>query len=166
MSLRLILMRHAKSDWDDPMASDHQRVLNARGRQNASALGVWLAQQGYRPDLALVSDASRTGETWLRVSQAWAEPPEVRFQAAFYNAGPDLLLRAIRAATVPCLLVLAHNPGIGMLAEHLSATAPAHSRFADYPTGSTLVLDFDAPSWADIGKGQLRGFVIPADLPA
>lgn len=166
MSLRLILMRHAKSDWDDPTASDHERVLNARGRQNASALGVWLAAHGYRPDLALVSDASRTGETWLRLSQAWANPPEVRFQPAFYNASPDVLLGAIRKATVPCLLVLAHNPGIGMLAEHLSAKAPAHPRFLDYPTGSTLVLEFDAASWADIGKGQVRDFVIPADLPA
>jgi len=165
MTLQLILMRHAKSDWDDPALSDRQRRLNDRGRRNATALGQWLAAQGYRPDLALVSNAERTGETWLRLSAAWPDLPEVSFRPAFYNAGPDVLLRAIRAATSPRLLVLAHNPGIGMLAEHLCQTPPNHERFLDYPTGSTLVLEFDAERWADIGKGRVLDFIIPADLP-
>lgn len=164
MTCQLIIMRHAKSDWDDPTQSDHERPLNARGRRNATALGQWLAAQGYRPDLALVSDAERTGETWLRVSAAWADRPEVRFEPAFYNAATDTLLRTIRKANVPRLLVLAHNPGIGMLAEQLAAEPPRHDRFFDYPTGATLVLNFPTQNWADIGRGQVADFVIPADL--
>ncbi len=43
MTLRLILIRHAKSSWSDPFADDHARVLNARGQDSAKAVGEWMA---------------------------------------------------------------------------------------------------------------------------
>jgi phosphohistidine phosphatase len=63
MTLRLILSRHAKSGWDDPDLSDHDRPLNARGRGDAPKVGAWLRAKGYLPDAALVSSARRTQET-------------------------------------------------------------------------------------------------------
>ena len=53
MTCRLILIRHAKSSWDDPMADDHARVLNGRGRASAAAIGGWLAAKSYLPDVVL-----------------------------------------------------------------------------------------------------------------
>ena len=64
MALRLILTRHAKSGWGDPLLSDEARPLNARGHADASALGAWLKAQDYTPDQALVSSANRTQETF------------------------------------------------------------------------------------------------------
>ena len=64
MTLRLILMRHAKSSWDSPGLDDHERPLNGRGCRSAKAIGAWLNDHGYLPDLVLSSDAERTRETW------------------------------------------------------------------------------------------------------
>ena len=63
--LRLILMRHAKSDWSYAGLDDHARPLNKRGRTSAAALGNWLRHNEYIPDHVLCSSAERTGETLL-----------------------------------------------------------------------------------------------------
>ena len=70
MSLRLILTRHAKSSWDSPVAGDHARPLNERGRKSAKAIGQWLSGKGYEPVLVLSSDAERTRETWALMAPA------------------------------------------------------------------------------------------------
>ena len=59
---RLILVRHAKSDWSLGMA-DHDRPLNVRGRASAAAIGRWLREKNLRPDQVLCSTATRTRET-------------------------------------------------------------------------------------------------------
>ena len=58
MTLTLILIRHAKSDWGDARLSDHDRHLNARGIEDAPRVGTWLEAQGYRPDHVLCSTAT------------------------------------------------------------------------------------------------------------
>ena len=59
----LCLMRHAKSGWDDPSLSDHDRPLTARGVEAAGLVGRHLKQRGVRPDLVLCSTARRAAET-------------------------------------------------------------------------------------------------------
>ena len=61
---RLILTRHAKSSWDDPLTPDHDRDLNDRGKAAAADLGQWLSSRGYVPDEVLCSDALRTRKTF------------------------------------------------------------------------------------------------------
>ena len=61
---RLILTRHAKSSWDDPMTPDHDRPLNERGKAAAADLGQWLASRDYVPEEVLCSDALRTRKTF------------------------------------------------------------------------------------------------------
>ena len=63
MTKRLILIRHAKSSWSDPFADDHARVLNKRGIASARAVGAWLAENDYVPQMILCSDSARTQET-------------------------------------------------------------------------------------------------------
>ncbi|WP_204322083.1 histidine phosphatase family protein, partial [Streptococcus pneumoniae] len=60
---RLILLRHAKSDWPEGVA-DHERPLNGRGRRAAPLMGEAMVERGYVPERALVSSAKRTQETW------------------------------------------------------------------------------------------------------
>ena len=72
--MRLILIRHAKSSWANPGQGDHARPLNPRGRRAATAIGGWLADKGYVPDLILCSDAQRTRETTAGTAgSSWAE---------------------------------------------------------------------------------------------
>lgn len=168
MTLCLILMRHAKSSWDDPLASDHARPLNARGRDAAGRVGRWLAAEGHRPDAALVSSALRTRETWDLVAAELPRAPAPVVLDALYHAGPEVMLRCLARAEGRCVLMLGHNPGMAAFAGWMLARPPAHARFADYPTAATLVAEFPAERWADVspGSGIARAFVVPRELPA
>lgn len=162
MPLKLILMRHAKSSWDDPLQSDHDRVLNARGRESAVAMGKWLRQLGHEPDETLSSSSVRTRETCDLVGF----DTDARFTRALYLAGPDTMLDELRGASGQTVLMLGHNPGIAELAERLASKLPAHARFLDYPTCATTVFEFAADRWQDVGFGQgmIKAFAIPREL--
>lgn len=168
MSLRLILMRHAKSSWDDPAAADHDRPLNTRGRDAAGRVGRWLAREGYLPDAALVSSALRTRETWELVAAELPAAPEPTILDALYHASPDVMLRCLRRAQGNAVLMLGHNPGIAAFAVWMLDSPPRHPRLVDYPTCATLVADFDAEDWSQVapGAGRAVAFVIPRELPS
>lgn len=162
MTKRLILMRHAKSGWDDPVLEDIERPLNARGRTSASALGTWLSDLGYVPDVVVSSSATRTRETFARL----AIKAPVTFKPELYLAPAGVMLRELKRCEGETVLMVAHNPGIAELAEGLLLTPPEHSGFHNYPTGSTLVCDFPVEKWADAvpRSAHLVDFVVPRDL--
>ena len=162
--LRLILMRHAKSDWNYGDPSDHDRPLNARGKASAAALGDWLGKVGYHPDAVLCSSAARTRETLQRLDLS--PEPDMAFERALYLAEPETMMAHLKGAKETTVLMIGHNPGICALAHRLVDAPPAHVRFEDYPTGATLVCDFDASDWSKIDwyKGQVIDFVIPREL--
>jgi len=166
-ALRLILTRHAKSGWDDPALRDHERPLSPRGQRNAGALGKWLAKWGDCPDQVLCSDATRTLQTWSIIATLCRGATDVRLVPSLYNAAPQTLLAQLHKASGRRVMLIAHNPGIGLLAHSLARTAPQHPRFDDYPSAATLVLDFKVRSWADVvpASGRVVDFVVPRDLP-
>ena len=154
---RLILMRHAKSEWGDMDLSDHDRPPNNRGRRAAETLGGWLRSNGYLPDLALVSSAERTQETFALLKLKCP----FQLERSLYLAPPAELWRAARDSGAANVLIIAHNPGIGELCAAVARPAPDHPDFYGYPTGATLVVDvadFDA------GFGRLVDFTVPRDL--
>ena len=166
MTLRLILTRHAKSDWDDPLQSDHQRGLNPRGQRAAPLIGRWLADRGYLPQAALVSDATRTQQTWALLSAELPQTVPVRFEPALYHASPDTILQVLRNAEAQTVIMIGHNPGIAAFADLILRAKPAHADFPRYPTCATLIAEFPGPHWADItpGTAKLRDFIVPRDL--
>jgi phosphohistidine phosphatase len=166
MPLRLILMRHAKSSWDDPDLPDRDRPLNARGQRAARALGEWLASRGHQPDGVLCSSARRTIETWEGIAPALPDAPTPQLLEALYQADPDTILSCLRQASGRCVLLLGHNPGIAALAASLPKEPPLGPSFAHFPTGATLVLAFEAVGWAEIapGDGRVLDFIVPRDL--
>ena len=165
---RLILIRHAKSAWDDPLVPDHERPLNDRGRAAATDLGQWLASRGDLPGKVLVSDALRTRQTWDGIAPAMGSDAVVELKSALYLAGVDVMLAVLKKAQADVVMMIGHNPGIGELAGKLVATAPLNSDFGRYPTGATLVVDFNVESWDEIelGKGAVVDFMIPKELVA
>lgn len=160
MTLRLILMRHAKSSWEDPSEEDHDRPLSKRGRAGADALGTWLRARGYLPDEILCSSAARTRETCDRL----ALDAPAQHLPSLYLAPPHRMLSALERATGQTVLMIGHNPGIATLAAQVITRPPEHMRFFDYPTGATLVAEFDAPSWPQISTGRAVDFTIPRDV--
>jgi phosphohistidine phosphatase len=166
MTLRLILIRHAKSSWDDPLGDDHSRVLNTRGRRSATAIGAWLASRGYLPDVVLCSNAARTAQTLELILPALPVKPKTIFLSSLYHASPDGMLATLHKATAPVVALIGHNPGIGGLAGWLVRSRPADPRYSDYPTGATAIIDFDAKSWTEAapGTGRVTDFVTPREL--
>lgn len=148
---RLILTRHAKSDWNIPGLADCDRPLNARGRRAARALGDWLASRGHEPEEVLCSPALRTRQTWDEVRAAVMETrPELRLEPALYEATPEAMLAVLRSARQQVVMMIGHNPAIAALAAMLPARLPLDPDFRTYPTTATLVVDFQLEDWADL----------------
>ena len=163
----LIVMRHAKSDW--PMGTpDKERPLGKRGRSDAVKAGRWLAAQDFACDLAIVSPALRTTQTWNLVAGSLPEPPPVERPEELYGAyWMEMLELAQEIDDAHHVAVLVgHNPGPGMLVSALSgpgSDSEAESKIRTrYPTLGTSVLEFTGPwSQLEAGEGILRQFVAP-----
>ena len=168
MTKRLILTRHAKSSWDDPTMSDHDRPLNDRGKAAAADLGEWLASRGYVPDEVLCSDALRTRKTWSGIAPALPGSPILTLKPALYHAGSDVMMAVLRHATADTVMMIGHNPGIAEFAERIVAQPPLNPEFRRYPTGATLVASFEIDDWSEVdyGMGSVRDFIIPREIAA
>lgn len=143
--MKLILLRHAKSGWDDPLVADHDRPLNKRGRKSAPLVGQWLRDQGHLPDHVLCSTAARTRETLDRLD---LPKTPTTYEDRLYLAPPDAMLALARQSDANTLLMIAHNPGIGELAEGLPDVPFTDPDIARFPTCACLVLDCpDGPDW-------------------
>ncbi|WP_425045056.1 SixA phosphatase family protein [Primorskyibacter sp. S87] len=163
MTLILILTRHAKSSWDTPGLPDHDRPLNKRGRNSATAIGIWLRENGWTPDELLSSSSARTRETWDRMGFS---ATDTTFTRALYHASSTAMLDVLYGASGKTVMMLGHNPGITGFAADLVETAPNHPRFFDYPTCATTVMEFPCESWQDVQphSGKVLGFTVPRDL--
>lgn len=166
MTKRLILIRHAKSSWDDPLMADHARPLNPRGQRAAEEIGEWLASRGLIPDEVLCSNATRTAETWARLSTHLPGAPEARLVPTLYNASADVMMAVLRHATGGTVMMIGHNPGAAEFAHRLLVRAPLHPEFQKFPTGATLVAEFETDSWTEVEFGAAGpvDFVVPRDL--
>lgn len=167
---QLILLRHAKSSWDDARQPDKDRPLNQRGRQAASRMRIVMRDLGMAPDLVLVSSARRTLET-LEALEPWADMPLTESLDALYLATAGQVLEAIRAVpeTVRTVLVIGHNPGLHDLALTLCADpgAPAaRDLAAGFPTSALAEFVISTP-WTRLtpGGGRLMRFLTPKGLP-
>jgi phosphohistidine phosphatase len=168
MTKRLILTRHAKSNWDDPLTPDHDRPLNERGTRAAADLGQWLASRGYAPAEVLCSDAVRTRDTFSGIAPSLATAPNLALKPALYHAGPDVMLAVLRHAKADTVMMIGHNPGIAEFAHRLVSRTLADPDFQRYPTGATLVVEFMIDDWteATFGTGATLDFIVPSEIAA
>lgn len=149
---KLLLIRHAKSDWATGQA-DHARPLNKRGRRDAPRIGAWIKSQGLTPATILCSDAERTRETCALM----ALDAPVRYVNALYHAEPHTML-ALIDRTDGDLALIGHNPGMTDLIHQLTDSPPDHPRFHDIPTATVAAFTLTH-------RAQLTHFVTPHDLP-
>lgn len=171
MPKRLILLRHAKSAWDNPSIPDFERPLSKRGRMAAPIMGAYLARTGMVPDLVLASSARRAIETLDLVSAGWPSKPPVRKLKSLYRAMPREMLRRIQAVgrEPDRVMVVGHNPGIADLANWLCADGNPEQRGGlarKFPTGAIAVLEFDAEDWGEVDAetGRLVDFAAPKQI--
>jgi phosphohistidine phosphatase len=147
---RLILMRHGKAEQHAASGGDFERALAPRGQGDAALMGKVLAQAGLAPDMALVSSARRTRETWEAVSPAFSAA-RVAFRRDLYHAEAQDVLAAIRddAPDRGAVMVVGHNPGLHELALRLAMGGPADpAQLArlrgKFPTSTVAVFTIEA----------------------
>ncbi|HET6306701.1 MAG TPA: histidine phosphatase family protein [Rhodopila sp.] len=170
---QLLLLRHAKSSWDDASTPDRERPLSPRGRRAAAAMRQAMRDLGLAPDVVLVSTARRTLQT-LEALEPWDEAPLVDKLDSLYLANPMQLTAALHgvAETVRSVLLIGHNPGMHDFALNLAGQA-ALSRGGEneralahgFPTAALAEFTV-AGSWWGLGEGggRLVRFLTPRML--
>jgi phosphohistidine phosphatase len=171
--LRLMLLRHAKSNWSSSGMQDAARPLTERGEAAARLMGGYMACHSLIPERVLCSPARRTRETWAEISAQWPADTDVAFDERLYAATPQVVLSVIRSQNdaVRTLLVVGHNPGLQETAELLIAAGDVELRERlreKFPTAALAVIDFATDKWERIHdrSGRLYRYVIPRSIAA
>jgi phosphohistidine phosphatase len=170
--LTLALLRHAKSSWSDPVTSDRERPLAARGLADAPLMGKAMAERGIDPELVLCSSARRTRDTLDLVLPELRVEPKVVYEDALYHASAEEMLGMLHALQgVNRVLLVGHNPEIQSFALDLVGSGPKNYRDrlrSKYPTAGLAVINFDGGLWKSItvNSGTLSLFLTPKDLRA
>jgi phosphohistidine phosphatase len=167
---QLLLLRHAKSSWDDASLPDRERSLNKRGRRAAAAIREAIRGLGLAPDVILVSPARRTRET-LEALEPWDDTPLVEPVDALYLATAAQLFGVVRdqSETIRSIMLIGHNPGMHefgvSLAGRTSLSDATNRLLAGFPTGALAEFAIASP-WRQLsaGGGQLVRFLTPRDL--
>ncbi|HEY5423872.1 MAG TPA: histidine phosphatase family protein [Ilumatobacteraceae bacterium] len=156
----LLLVRHAKSAWDDPSLNDHDRPLAPRGTKATRRMSAYLAQAEYRPDVVLCSSSRRTMDTLDGIRAALPRRARVELADELYLADANTLLKRLHGLNGKdrCAMLVGHNPGIEDLASLLvgSGDPGLRARLAvKFPTGALVALSFVC-AWADLDAGAAR----------
>lgn len=155
---RLILMRHGKAEGR--AEGDFARRLTPAGVEAAAEAGRRLADLGVAPDVALVSGAARTRETWAAAAPAFPDAV-VAFDDRLYHAEAALMLSLAAEAGEPCVMIVGHNPGVHELAARLLARDPSPSAAArqiaaGFPTAAVAVFRFNADRSVTVEQAIFR----------
>jgi phosphohistidine phosphatase len=170
---RLMLLRHAKSDWSSPGMPDRERPLNARGVTDARTMSIYFARHALVPDLVLCSPAERTRQTAEAIVKGWPGAVEIDYSDRLYEATPEAIIAVVRTAAPQAhgLLVIGHNPGLHEAARMLIAAGdiePRERLHEKFPTAALAVIDFPIDAWSKLHRqsGRLDRFVTPRWIAA
>jgi phosphohistidine phosphatase len=158
----LLVLRHAKSSWNDSALDDHERPLNTRGRRDAPRMGELVRQYGLIPDVVLSSDAVRARLTAEAVAEAAGYAGEILLDPNLYLASPpDIrsLLSTVRE-NAQTVMIVGHNPGLEKLVEQLTGERQ------DLPTATLAQIGLPIDQWRDLKlstRGMLVGLWRPED---
>jgi phosphohistidine phosphatase len=167
----LVLLRHAKSAWDDPIKRDFERPLNKRGRRAARAVGREMRAQHLAVDLVIASPAIRVVETLEDVEAGYGHDLNPHYDERIYLAAAGALLELVRQADddADALMLVGHNPGLEQLALLLTQDQDGGLRVLmaeKYPTGALAEIALPIGHWREAtqGIGTLLRFIRPRDL--
>jgi len=156
MSRELLILRHAKSDWDAGASSDFERPLAKRGKKDAPRVGEWLFREGLVPDLVISSPAERARQTAVKVCKSMDyKKKKIQWKKQLYEASLDRLLRLLAGCppAAQTVLVVGHNPGLEDLVSYLAGDdleEPADRKLLPTATLARLEMPND---WAALDAG-------------
>ncbi|MEA3275186.1 MAG: histidine phosphatase family protein [Pseudomonadota bacterium] len=169
MARELLILRHAKSDWDAGASSDFARPLAKRGNKDAPLVGEWLYREGLVPDFVVSSPAERARQTVLKVCKSLDfKKKKITWDDGIYEGGLSDLLRILRRcpADVSTVLLVGHNPGLEDLVRYLAGDEvqePVDGKLL--PTAALARLEMPE-DWRELvpGCGQLVAITRPRKL--
>ena len=161
---KLIIVRHAKSSWDNPELDDFDRPLNNRGKKDAPEMGRRLAQRHVMPDMMITSPAKRAASTAKRIATEISFPKKsIKKESDFYEASIQDFISVLKKVgeNVKTLMIFSHNPGLTDLANYL-----ADAGIYNIPTSGVVEIAFENIPWSGIGKhtGKLLSFDYPKKI--
>ena len=169
MSYELILFRHGKSDWD-ANETDFNRPLTDRGKRGAQRIGVWLAQQGLKPDLVISSPAERAKVTAQKMLKAMGESAaDIVYDSRVYDASLDNLLELLSGISEDekIVVLVGHNPDLEELLDYLCKKEIPLAEDGKLLTTATIARLSLSSVWRDIKKNSAELIEIkrPKSLP-
>ncbi|MCI0394718.1 MAG: histidine phosphatase family protein [Chloroflexi bacterium] len=159
----LLILRHAKSSWDNARLADHDRPLNKRGKEDAPRMGRLIRKEELIPDLIITSTAERALATAEAAAEASGYEGEIRRTRELYLAGPETYLAVLRKlpAGAQRVMVVGHNPGMEELVELLIG------RPERMPTAALAQVELPVGQWGELDeetKGRLLNLWWPKEL--
>ena len=144
---RLVILRHAKSDWGDSSLDDWQRPLSGRGINDAPRVGRMLRERSLIPDLIITADAIRARSTAEAVAEAAGYTGEILLEPALYLATPGAVVEVLNSVaddSADTVMIVGHNPGLEGLIAELSGDHHA------MPTAALVQLTLPIERWRDL----------------
>lgn len=159
----LLLLRHAKSSWEDTALPDHDRPLKPRGIKAARRIGRLLRDQNLIPELILCSTATRARETLRLVEEESQQHAETDFIAALYHCQPVEFITVLQGveSTVSSVMIVGHNPGMEEWLQNLIGKPET------MPTGCLVQLAMPFDDWSQVTestRGELINIWRPREL--
>lgn len=158
---RIILNRHAKSDWDDSSLSDFQRPLSERGLRDAPMMAKKLAKRDIKIDLVYSSSAERaktTAEYFIK--ELNLSENQYFFEREIYGSGVSFIRNIIPSLDnkINSVMFFGHNPDFTSLVTYFTG-----ERIGNLPTCGIAIIKFDISSWSQIhdDNGELEVFDFP-----
>ena len=149
----LVLIRHAKSSWSNPLLDDFDRPLNKRGIKNAPFMAKMLRKKELKPDLIISSPSKRTKDTLDFFIKEFDYKGEIIFEESIYEAPYINILKVIKNIDDKhkTIFLFGHNPGLNDLTGFLLGEFKEN-----IPTSGVLKIDFDTNYWKNISKDNSK----------
>ncbi len=162
----ILLLRHAKSDWDNPNLADFDRPLAERGLTDAPRMGGALLLFDMVPDKILSSPANRAKQTAKLVAEACGYSKKlIQWESSFYEGSQNDLMVALKQLpdTVERVLLVGHNPSMEAVVARLCTVGSIPSPWGDaggqllsvrISTGGLVCLEVDIDHWESLSQGN------------
>lgn len=162
---KVLLMRHAKSSWNNPALRDFDRPLNKRGKRDAPRMGQYLKELQLIPDQIFSSPAKRAKSTILKVIEELELPVnKIIWDENLYFNGSESYLDVIHNAldSSQIIMTVGHNP----MTEDAISEISENTVDKRIKTATIACFEFEADSWKDVifGADTLKWVVGPKDL--
>lgn len=149
----LLLIRHAKSSWNDPDVDDFDRPLNKRGKQNAPEMANRLRSRGIVPELLIASPAKRTRNTARLMAKEWHyDKDAILLEDELYLCYASTFLKMITRIDddIDTVAIFAHNPGITDFANYITQEI----RIDNIPTSGVFAVKANIDSWKEFDSAN------------